>query len=56
MANKNTRATRKKSSTKVRDLAAQKDPRGGAQKKEGPGQNAINRGGGALKSSKAGLA
>ena len=36
MANKPTKATRKKPSRKVRDLSTRKDPRGGAQKKEGP--------------------
>lgn len=35
MANKSTKTTRKKSPAKVRDLAARKDPKGGAQKKEG---------------------
>ena len=35
MANKSTKTTRKKSPDKVRDLAARKDPKGGAQKKEG---------------------
>ncbi len=37
MATKTKKATsRKKAPTKVRDLATRKDPRGGAQKKEGP--------------------
>ena len=37
MAIKPTNAKRKKpSSRKVRDLSARKDPKGGAQKKEGP--------------------
>lgn len=37
MATKSKTATsRKKSTNKVRDLAARKDPKGGAQKKEGP--------------------
>ena len=34
---------RKKSSGKVHDLMTRKDPRGGAQKKEGPGMNATTR-------------
>ncbi len=55
MANKSTRATRKKSSAKGRDLPAQKDPKGGAQKREGPGLNAVTRGGGAVKTGKARL-
>lgn len=37
MAIKYTKTIRKVSPQKVRDLAAQKDPRGGAQKKEGQG-------------------
>ena len=37
MATKTKKASsRKQSSSKVRDLSARKDPRGGAQKKEGP--------------------
>ena len=36
MATKPAKATRKKTS-KIRDLAARKNPKGGAQKKEGPG-------------------
>jgi hypothetical protein len=37
MAIKTKKSTsRKKSATKVRDLAVRKDPRGGAQKREGP--------------------
>jgi hypothetical protein len=42
-------AARGKSSNKVRDLAARKDPRGGAQKKEKPGQEANQRGGSVLR-------
>jgi hypothetical protein len=49
MANKPTKPTRKKSSAKVRDLAARKDPKGGAQKKEAPGLGAPKGGGGVLK-------
>jgi hypothetical protein len=41
-------ATRRKSSNKVRDLAARKDPKGGAQKKEKPGQDMNRRGGGSV--------
>jgi hypothetical protein len=36
MAIKPTTTKRKPSSRKVRDLSARKDPKGGAQKKEGP--------------------
>ncbi len=36
MAKKPTKSTAKKPSAKVRDLAARKDPKGGAQKREGP--------------------
>lgn len=36
---------RKKTSRKVRDLTSRKDPKGGAQKKEGPGLNLNTRGG-----------
>ena len=45
MAIKPTKATRKKTSRKVRDLTSRKDPKGGAQKKEGPGLNLNTRGG-----------
>jgi hypothetical protein len=45
MANKSTKATRKKSSAKVRDLAVRKDPKGGAQKKEGQEMGGTTRGG-----------
>lgn len=48
MAIKPTMATRRKSSDKVRDLAARKDPKGGAQKKEKPGQDMNRRGGGSV--------
>lgn len=36
MPKKSSKTTSKKSSAKVRDLAARKDPKGGAQKREGP--------------------
>jgi hypothetical protein len=36
MAKKTTKTTAKKPSAKVRDLAARKDPKGGAQKREVP--------------------
>ncbi len=36
MAKKPTKTTAKKSPTKVRDLSARKDPKGGAQKRENP--------------------
>lgn len=36
MAKKSIKTTAKKSSTKVRDLSARKDPKGGAQKREDP--------------------
>jgi hypothetical protein len=49
MAIKPTKTTRKKSSGKVRDLSARKDPRGGAQKKESPAATANTRGGMRLK-------
>jgi len=48
MANKSTKTTRKKSPAKVRDLAARKDPRGGAQKKESPPLTGDKRDGGTL--------
>ena len=38
-----TKLKKKKSPGKVRDLAARKDPKGGAQKKEGPASNASTR-------------
>jgi hypothetical protein len=44
-----TKAARKKPSRKVRDLAVRKDPKGGAQKKEGPDAARSTRGGGTLK-------
>ncbi len=37
MATKHPKAKRKSPARKVRDLATRKDPKGGAQKKEGPG-------------------
>jgi hypothetical protein len=49
MAIKYTKAIRKVSPRKVRDLAAQKDPRGGAQKKEGQGTGSTKRGGSPLR-------
>lgn len=36
MATKHPKAKRRSPARKVRDLAARKDPKGGAQKKEGP--------------------
>jgi len=48
-------AARGKSSNKVRDLAARKNPRGGAQRKEGPAQDANQRGGSVLRSGKRNL-
>ena len=57
MATKSTKAIRKKSSGKVRDLTSRKNPRGGAQKREGPGMNATSqRGSAALPSGKRYLA
>jgi hypothetical protein len=45
MATKKTKAPRKTSAAgTVRDLTTRKDPRGGAQKKEGPDQIDITRG------------
>ena len=52
MANKSTKTTRKKSPAKVRDLAARKDPKGGAQKKEGPPLMGDKRGGTSLRAGK----
>jgi hypothetical protein len=40
MATKPKKVTRKKSTGRVRDLATRKDPKGGAQKKEGPRSDA----------------
>ncbi|MEO8440431.1 MAG: hypothetical protein ABI540_09445 [Spartobacteria bacterium] len=45
-ANKEKKAKAKKAPAKVQDLTASKDPKGGAQKKEGPGQAGSVRGGG----------
>ena len=45
MVTKVKKTTRKKSPAKVRDLAARKDPRGGAQKREGPDMTGKARGG-----------
>jgi hypothetical protein len=55
MAIKPTIATRRKSSNKVRDLKARKDPRGGAQKKEKPAMDATRQGGSVLRSGKRNL-
>jgi len=49
MAIKPTIATRRKSSNKVRDLTARKDPKGGAQKKERPAPEAPQHGGSVLR-------
>jgi hypothetical protein len=43
MAIKPTIKKRKKSHGEVHDLVTRKDPRGGSQKKEGPGMNATTR-------------
>ena len=56
MANKSTKATRNKSSAKVRDLAARKDPKGGAQKKEGPSNRSSKAGASTLRPNKRNLA
>lgn len=45
-------ATSKKTASKVRDLSARKDPKGGAQKKEGPNMSGGTRGGSTTRSSK----
>lgn len=45
MVTKVKKTTRKKSPAKVRDLAARKDPKGGAQKREGPDMTGKARGG-----------
>jgi hypothetical protein len=55
MAIKPTKVNRRKSSGKVRDLVARKDPRGGAQKKERPAMDAPRRGGSVLRSGKRNL-
>jgi hypothetical protein len=55
MATKPTKAKRKAPSGKVRDLAARKDPKGGAQKKEGPTPLMNNQKGTILRRSKAKL-
>jgi hypothetical protein len=55
MAIKPTITTRRKSSNKGRDLAARKDLRGGAQKKEKPAQDAHPRGGSVFRSGKRNL-
>ncbi|MGI8891630.1 MAG: hypothetical protein ACR2G0_12725 [Chthoniobacterales bacterium] len=46
------KATRKKASASVRDLTARKDPKGGAQKKEGPAKGKVEGGLTTLKASK----
>ena len=55
MVMKSTKATRKKLPGKVRDLAARKDPKGGAQKKEGPAMARNARGGTTLRAGKSKL-
>ncbi len=52
MANKSTKTTRKKSPAKVRDLAARKDPKGGAQKREEPSMDRSKIGGSILRPGK----
>lgn len=52
MAIKPTKTTTKKSSSKVRDLSARKDPKGGAQKKEGPATNRTTRANSPLKANR----
>jgi hypothetical protein len=49
MVKKSPKTTAKKSSARVRDLPARKDPRGGAQKREGAGTSATTRRGAANK-------
>ncbi len=44
MAKKPTKTTGRKPSAKVSDLAARKDPKGGAQKREGPEMAGSTRG------------
>ena len=56
MAMKSTKAPRRKPPGKVRDLVARKDPKGGAQKKEGPGTARNARGGTVLRAGKTRLA
>jgi len=41
MATKSKKVTRKKSTGRVSDLATRKDPKGGAQKKEGPMNSSV---------------
>jgi len=48
MVTKSTKTTRRKSASKVRDLATPKNPIGGAQKKEGPGMSQNARGAAAV--------
>ena len=43
MAKKTSKAKSKKSATPVDDLNASKDPKGGAQKREGPDMNSTTR-------------
>jgi hypothetical protein len=55
MANKPKKATRKKSPAKVRDLAARKNPKGGAQKREEPSMDQSKIGGSILRPGKRNL-
>lgn len=52
MAMKSTKTPRKKPPGKVRDLVTRKDPKGGAQKKEGPAMGRNARGGTTLRAGK----
>ncbi len=56
MAIKPSKAIRKKPSRKVRDLVTRKDPKGGAQKKEGPAASAKTRAGSSHRAGKRNLA
>ncbi|MBA3832358.1 MAG: hypothetical protein H0X34_10800 [Chthoniobacterales bacterium] len=56
MATKAKKSTGKKTSSKVRDLAARNDPKGGAQKKEAQSSNTAQRGGSLLRPNKTQLA
>ena len=47
MATKSTKSKGKKSTSKIRDLSARKNPKGGAQKKETQGETGSMRRGGA---------
>ena len=55
MAMKSTKAAQKKPHNKVRDLMARKNPKGGAQKKEGPAMGRNARGGTMVRSGKSNL-